>query len=401
MDTTTVRVRVTSPSGEPVQGAYVRAALESVGVDLDGYVDRGEVTANTDAQGLATLELWPNTEGNTGAEYRIVARGSDGRKLIDESVSVPQSAVDVWLHDIVMLPPPTAKAYDEASIAVIQQDRILAQSARDAAQQSETNASGSAAQASNSAAAANTAETNAAGSAAAAANSATAAGTAETNAQQHAAGAESAKTGAETARAGAETAQGAAETARDDALSIYGDALTQQQAVTDAQTAAGTATTKATEAGNSATAAAGSASTATTKATEAGTARDQAQAAAVTATDKAGAASLDADAAVTAKTAAEAANTAAQQAKTDTQALASQVTVDAAATLDRSADLISHANSTYSYISAERQASEQAVAQAIALYGSAQALDDAVQETYANRAIINTQIATNMIVLRA
>ena len=401
MDTTTVRVRVTSPSGEPVQGAYVRAALESVGVDLDGYVDRGEVTANTDAQGLATLELWPNTEGNTGAEYRIVARGSDGRKLIDESVSVPQSAVDVWLHDIVKLPAPTAKPYDEASIAVIQQDRILAQSARDAAQQSETNASGSAAQASNSATAAGNSETNATGSAAAAANSATAASTAETNAQQHAADAETAKTGAETARAGAETAQGAAETARDDALSIYGDALTQQQAVTDAQTAAGTATTKATEAGNSATAAAGSASTATTKATEAGTARDQAQAAAVTATDKAGAASLDADAAVTAKTAAEAANTAAQQAKTDTQALASQVTVDAAATLDRSADLISHANSTYSYVSAERQASEQAVAQAIALYGSAQALDDAVQETYANRAIINTQIATNMIVLRA
>jgi hypothetical protein len=130
IQTTTLNVRVFEPSGVPAEGATVRALLQHPGVAQDGYVDRSELSATSDESGTATLQIWPNTEGLTDAQYRIVARGSDGRALVDELVSVPVSEVPVWLHDIVMLPAPTAKPYDEASITAIQQARILAQDAR-------------------------------------------------------------------------------------------------------------------------------------------------------------------------------------------------------------------------------------------------------------------------------
>ncbi|MHB0820126.1 WD40 repeat domain-containing protein [Stutzerimonas stutzeri] len=141
MQITTVRVRVTTPQGQPVVGVAVSARLASLGVSVtDGYIDRSYVEATTDAAGIAELGLWPNVLGISGAEYRITARGADGSKLLDEFVSVPTSEVPVWLHDIVMVPAPSPRPYDEASIDAIRQDRILAQaasseaeSARDAA----------------------------------------------------------------------------------------------------------------------------------------------------------------------------------------------------------------------------------------------------------------------------
>lgn len=131
MKTTTVRMRVFYPSGEPAPGASVRVALNETGVSsVNGYINRSGVVAMTADDGVAEMELWPSSTGIGAAEYRVVARAADGRKLLDEYVSVPHSNVPVWLHDIVIVPEPTPKPYDEASIDIIQQARILAQDAR-------------------------------------------------------------------------------------------------------------------------------------------------------------------------------------------------------------------------------------------------------------------------------
>ncbi|MGP5310608.1 hypothetical protein [Vreelandella alkaliphila] len=131
MKTTTVRMRVLYPSGEPAPGASVRVALNETGVSsVNGYINRSGVVAMTADDGVAEMELWPSSTGIGVAEYRVVARAADGRKLLDEYVSVPHSNVPVWLHDIVIVPEPTPKPYDEASIDIIQQARILAQDAR-------------------------------------------------------------------------------------------------------------------------------------------------------------------------------------------------------------------------------------------------------------------------------
>ena len=125
IQTTKLLVRVSTPRGDPAMGASVSARLTATGVSSNyGYVDRSHVTATANEEGVAELSIWPNTAGLSDATYHIVARGSDGGKLIDGMVSVPESAVGVWLHDIVMTEPPTAKPYDEESIQIIQQARI-------------------------------------------------------------------------------------------------------------------------------------------------------------------------------------------------------------------------------------------------------------------------------------
>lgn len=401
MKTTTLRVRVYDPSGIPAIGASVRASLTSVGVGIDGYVERTAISATTDDQGMASLELWPSTEGSTGSEYRIVARGSDGRKLVDDRVSVPDSVEPVWLQDIVMTPPPTDKPYDEASIDAIRDNRVLAQAARVGAEDSEGESrqilqqvrgeretvvqkAGSASQ-----------------SASAAQDSESLAGQHEQEAGLHKEGALTAKQGAESALSQTEGTLQSTENARDQALSIYGDAQAQQQAVADAQSAAQTSTTKATQATDSADRALQSENKAVAKASEAVSASGQASSyAAQTKIDSTATAS-DLVATNDALQGALDATGQAIAAKQDTQGLAQQVTVDAGLALDRSADLVFHANNIAQTVSGNIAESEQTIADALSIYGSVQEIEGAVQETYFNRASINIQIATNMIMLRA
>lgn len=167
MNTTTIKIRLSRPDGAPVIGGQVVAQLEGVGIsDLDGLISQARMEAVTDETGQASLALWPSANGVSGVEYRIVARSDDGRKVIDEMVNVIESAEPVRLTDILMVPPPSPKPYDEAAIEAIRADRVLAQQAADT---STTNAD----QAAASAQAAATSETNAANSASAAASSAT------------------------------------------------------------------------------------------------------------------------------------------------------------------------------------------------------------------------------------
>jgi hypothetical protein len=141
LKTTTVKVRVTTPTGELVVGAAVQARLQNFGIDhIEGLLDRSRINATTGIDGIATLHLWPNMEGTTDVQYRITARNADGSKLVDEQVSVPETDSVVWFHDILMLPPPSAKPYDEAAIEIIIQNRVESAASAAAAKVSETNA---------------------------------------------------------------------------------------------------------------------------------------------------------------------------------------------------------------------------------------------------------------------
>lgn len=215
MQATIVRVRISMPTGLPVPGAAVQARLAGVGVSpSDGLIDRSLVDAVTDANGEASLELWPSTEGTTGAQYRITARNQDGSKLLDELVSVPISAAPVWLQDIVLLPPPSPMAYDEAAIIAITENKVAALAASDAA-------AASAVAAANSEAIATTKATNALASQQAAASSAAnaAASAAASLASQNGA-ATSANDAAASAASAAAQAVGAQNSANDAAATL-------------------------------------------------------------------------------------------------------------------------------------------------------------------------------------
>lgn len=208
MNTTTIKIRLSRPDGTPVIGGQVVAQLEGVGIsDLDGLISQARMEAVTDETGQASLALWPSANGVSGVEYRIVARSDDGRKVIDEMVNVIESAEPVRLTDILMVPPPSPKPYDEAAIEAIRADRVLAQQAAD------------------------TSTTNAA----------------QTAADRQQTGLDRQVTAADRARA---------ETARQEAEALYGDLTAVEQAKLDAQAAHAGADTAADQAAASAQAAA-------------------------------------------------------------------------------------------------------------------------------------------------
>lgn len=211
MNTTTIKIRLSRPDGTPVIGGQVVAQLEGVGIsDLDGLISQARMEAVTDETGQASLALWPSANGVSGVEYRIVARSDDGRKVIDEMVNVIESAEPVRLTDILMVPPPSPKPYDEAAIEAIRANRVLAQQAAD------------------------TSTTNAA----------------QTAADRQQTGLDRQATAADRARA---------ETARQEAEALYGDLTAVEQAKLDAQAAHAGADTAADQAAASAQAAANSA----------------------------------------------------------------------------------------------------------------------------------------------
>lgn len=385
METTTVRVRVFNPEGAPAEGSEVRAILQSVGVGLDGYVDRSEVTASTDSEGVAEMELWPNASGETDAEYRIVARSIDGRRLIDLGVTVPESDTPVWLHDITMLAPPTPKPYDEASIQAIQQSRVLSQEAR---QQTQTLTSQAKSHARQAESASNSAANNASSIeliAQGVQDHSDAAFSSASTATEKAGDAERSADDSRGAKNAAVQAQHGAEQARDQTLEIYGDAAKQQKAVTDAVNAA----SEAVQARN---AAAGSSD-------DSRDARNQAVQAANLATQKSEASGRDASSAREDRIATDSAASEVDLMRGEMRTLAAQVGSEAANALNRSADLISHAVSIEGSVERQRKAAESASQNAVSTINTA--LRQAVAETYINRAMINLQISTNMIVLRA
>lgn len=386
MQTTVLRVKIYTPSGMPAVGAGVVARLTGVGVSLiDGYIDRSHVEVVTDAQGVAELTLWPSVVGTTGAEYRITARGSDGAKLLDELVTVPESSIEVWLHDIVMLPAPTPKPYDEASIALIQQNRIQAVDAATNAAEARDAAQAHAIEAAANIAAGQTLRIEAQTAALAAAD---AAGEAESARQAAELSSQTARQAESVATASAQEAAASATSAQattQSALMLFGGLEAVQVAVDST--------------GNDAVAAAAS--------------RDAAEAASVAASSSATTAQISANNASAAASAVAADKLAVAADRGAVQGAASQVSADravveaaaltatqaATTSLDRSAGLIAHAENLRGEVDADRVAAETARAGAEALFGDLAAIDEAVQLTYANRAIVDVALTNNLIVL--
>ena len=92
--------------GNPVVGAIFRAELDKTET-YQGYVVPETVEAIAGADGIAILNLWPNTLGVSGSLYRVVAFNPDNRlKFLDTKVSVPDSPCN--LHEIATTAPPPA-----------------------------------------------------------------------------------------------------------------------------------------------------------------------------------------------------------------------------------------------------------------------------------------------------
>lgn len=400
MQTTQLRMKIHMPSGAPAVGASVVARLSGVGVSLmDGYIDRSHVEAATDAQGIAELTLWPSIVGMTGVEYRITARGSDGAKLLDELVTVPESSIEVWLHDIVMLPPPTAKPYDEASILSIQQDRIAAAASAFDAVQARDASQAHAIEAASEIAAAQTLRIEAQDSAIAAANASSAAEASRLAAEQHnlAAGLSEQASAASALDAAGSAAE--AQSALQATLALYGSAEALQAAVAAAQFDADAAATSSSAAVAASTAAGNSEASAQLAAGQAQTSAGVAQESANTASTAAAQAASDRLAVASDRDAVIAAAGQVSVARTATESAALSATQAATVSLDRSAGLIAHAENLRGEIDADRVAAETARTGAEALFGDLAAIDAAVQITYANRAIVDVALTNNLIVL--
>lgn len=133
MQKTVVKMRVQDPEGNLVAHVAMQARLVTTGVNLvDGFVDRSLVEGVTDEFGVASIELWPNAEGASDTQYRITAKNiTTGLTILNELVTVPVSDVPVWLQDIMLLPPPVPKDYDEAAIEAIQAIKISVAADRD------------------------------------------------------------------------------------------------------------------------------------------------------------------------------------------------------------------------------------------------------------------------------
>ncbi len=288
-----VTVRLYDQDGNPVSGASVTAKLTTT-ERYGGYVVPKEYRGETDANGVAVVNVFPNELGTEGSEYKFKIVDMATGKTVSVFATVPNVACE--LHQISELEPYLVRGAGTIVTAEVAGYATDAANSATAAAASATAAAGSA--------------TTAGTKATAAANSATAA----------AASAVTAETKATQANDASVAAQGHAATAGTMASSASTSATAAANSATAAAGSATTATTKATAAGNSATAAAASADTATLRSTDA---RNSADAAALSASQAATSASSATTSAATASTkATEAANSA---------TLASQKAYDASA----------------------------------------------------------------------
>ena len=103
-------------NGGAVAGARVLAKLDQTEI-YQGFVVPEQIEVTTDANGVATLNLWPNALGAASSKYRVRAWHPDtGAKFLDAAVSVPNS--DCLLDQILVQEPyPPIDAAEQALIA--------------------------------------------------------------------------------------------------------------------------------------------------------------------------------------------------------------------------------------------------------------------------------------------
>jgi hypothetical protein len=143
-DTCAVSCQVNDQSNRPVKGALVSAALSAVDV-YRGYVAPHAVDAETDANGIAVLNLWPNQLGATATHYKIRITTPSGKQV--RTTAVVPNAPTAQLHLISDVPPfegktaayilmdtvATAAAKLDASITAAQATALALTSVDDAA----------------------------------------------------------------------------------------------------------------------------------------------------------------------------------------------------------------------------------------------------------------------------
>lgn len=100
IQTRNVSVHLAQQDGAPVANASVEVQLVGAALDADGLVIPISQTYTTDANGDATLVLWPNVLGAQASYYRVRAYAADGSRLLHVLVQVPD--VDSELEDIVV-----------------------------------------------------------------------------------------------------------------------------------------------------------------------------------------------------------------------------------------------------------------------------------------------------------
>lgn len=311
MPITTVAVTCTAarPDGSLIAGGKFRFLLSNTDTE-NGLVVPREISATANAQGVAVANLWPNSLGALGTQYRVLLTDPLGSTIDLGSCTVPISACN--LHAILGLG--TAPTLDQATVAKLAAQTAAAASSASATQSasSATQAATSTTAAAGSATAAAASQTAAAGSVTSAANSATAAGNSATSAASSNTAAGASATSAASSAADALSSKNAAATSATNAAS---SATSAQTSATNAATSATTATTKASEAATSSSNAATSATAALASQTAAATFETNAQGLATTAATQAGnAASSATNAASSATNAASSASSAASSA---------------------------------------------------------------------------------------
>ncbi len=171
-----------SVGGQPLAGATITARLSSYEI-YEGFVVPRDVFAKTDANGEATINLFPNQLGAAASFYDIKILSPTGKSL--RTVAVVPSAPSAELSDISDVPPYEGKLNVSLSeINAVRSDVLVAKDAAEVAASVAVPA------------------------AAVAADKAAEAGAARSAAEAAKIGSEAAKAGAEVAQQGALTASG-------------------------------------------------------------------------------------------------------------------------------------------------------------------------------------------------
>ena len=142
LKTRKVRIHLEHADGGP--GSFATVAAELTQYEVDGLlIVPSVVHAKTDFSGTVLLNLWPNSRGTTGSQYRVVAL-KNSVQLLSVLVTVPDgdAQTEVLLESIITANPPATVS--DAQLAVLQAQALvdLAATSAHAAAQSAAEAAG-------------------------------------------------------------------------------------------------------------------------------------------------------------------------------------------------------------------------------------------------------------------
>lgn len=117
--TKTLTINVYGPDGAAISGAKVTAQLSAIDVYSGQFIYPTELSATTNASGVATIALFPNTLGERNTHYNVKAQNADqsktyftttvvmpniDKRLDQVSGTHPPLAADTGFSDIINLP---------------------------------------------------------------------------------------------------------------------------------------------------------------------------------------------------------------------------------------------------------------------------------------------------------